>query len=147
MNSKTSALASETFSFRADLEVECFDDNFDIEVEQSALQIDKNGSDVYASFEALVILTDLENPNNKAHIRFGVQRLRLFNLEKSYSCNASSDAVIVERSHLKMKKFAEDFTISSMTGLNLTCTSMQCRLKKKVRYKCNEQSYNRSKTR
>lgn len=97
MSYKSSTSDSATFNFQADLEVECFDDNFDIEVEQSALQIDKNGSDVYASFEALVILTDLENPNNQAHIRFGVQRLRLFNLEKSYSCNASSDAVIVEK--------------------------------------------------
>lgn len=97
MNWKASALVSETFNFKADLEVECFDDDFDIEIEQSVLQIDKNGSDVYASFEALVILTDLENPNNKAHIRFGVQRLRLFNLEKSYKCDASSDSVLVEK--------------------------------------------------
>lgn len=97
MNSKTSALASATFNFRADLDVSCFDDRVEIEVDQSILRIENQRNDVYASFEALVILTDLENPNNKAHIRFGVQRLRLFNLEKSYSCNASSDAVIVEK--------------------------------------------------
>ena len=97
MNYKSSESASTTFNFKADLEVECFDDNFEIEVEQSVLQIDQDGTDVYASFEALVVLTDLDNPNRKAHIRIDVRRFRLFNLEKTYSFTASSDAVLVEK--------------------------------------------------
>ena len=97
MSYKSSTSDSATFNFQADLSVECFDDRVEIEVDQSILRIENQGNDVYASFEALVVMTDLENPNNKAHIRFGVRRLRLFNLEKSYSCNASSDSVIVEK--------------------------------------------------
>ena len=97
MNWKTSASASTTFNFKADLEVRCFDDDFNIEVEQSLLQIDRIGNEVYASFEALVIMTDLKDPNNKAHIRIDVRRVRLFSLEKTYSFNASSDAVTVEK--------------------------------------------------
>lgn len=97
MSYKSSTSDSATFNFQADLEVNCFDDRVEIEVDQSILRIENQGNDVYASFEALVIMTDSENPNHKAQIRFDVRRLRLFNLEKSYSCNASSDAVIVEK--------------------------------------------------
>ena len=97
MSYKSSTETSKTFNFKADLEVECFDDNFEIEVEQSVLQIDQDGTDVYASFEALVVLTDLNNPNQKAHIRIDVRRFRLFNLEKTYNFTASSDAVLVEK--------------------------------------------------
>lgn len=97
MNWKTSASASTTFNFKADLEVRCFDDDFDIEVEQSALQINQNGTDANASFEALIILTDLKNPNSKAHIRYDVRNFRLSNLEKRYKCTASSDEVLVEK--------------------------------------------------
>lgn len=97
MGKSSTTETSATFNFQADLNVECFDDRVEIEVDQSILRIENQGNDVYASFEALVIMTDLENPNHKAQIRFDVRRLRLFNLEKSYSCNASSDAVIVEK--------------------------------------------------
>ena len=97
MSCKSSTSASATFNFQADLEVTCFDDDFSIEVEQSVLQIDQNGTDVYASFEALAVMTDLKDPNNKAHIRIDVRRARLFSLEKTYSFNASSDAVAVEK--------------------------------------------------
>ena len=97
MNWKTSASASTTFNFQADLEVRCFDDDFDIEVEQSVLQIDQNGSDANASFEALIILTDLKNPNSKAHIRYDARNFRLSNLEKRYRCTASIDEVVVEK--------------------------------------------------
>ena len=97
MNWKTSASASTTFNFKADLEVRCFDDDFDIEVEQSVLQIDQNGSDANASFEALIVLTDLNDSKNKAYIRLDARRFRLFNLEKSYSFTASSNEVIVEK--------------------------------------------------
>lgn len=97
MSYKSSTSDSATFNFQADLSVECFDDRVEIEIDQSILQIENQGNDVYASFEASVIMTDLENPNHKAQIRFDVRRLRLFNLEKRYSCNASSDAVMVEK--------------------------------------------------
>lgn len=97
MSYKSSTEASKTFNFKTDLEVECFDDNFGVEVEQSVLQIDQDGADVYASFEALVVLTDLTNPNQKAHIRIDVRRALLFSLEKTYSFTASSDAVMVEK--------------------------------------------------
>lgn len=97
MSYKSSTETSKTFNFKADLEVECFDDNFEIEVEQSVLQIDQDGTDVYTSFEALVVLTDLDNPNQKAHIRIDVRRFLLFSLEKTYSFTASSDAVLVEK--------------------------------------------------
>lgn len=97
MSYKSSTSAAATFNFTADLEVTCFDDNFEIEVEQSLLQIDRSGTDVYASFEALAIMTDLKDPNNKSHIRIDVRRARLFSLEKTYSFNASSDAVTVEK--------------------------------------------------
>lgn len=97
MSYKSSTETSKTFNFKADLEVECFDDNFEIEVEQSVLQIDQDSTDVYASFEALVVLTDLDNPNRKAHIRIDVRRARLFSLEKTYSFTASSDVVLVEK--------------------------------------------------
>lgn len=88
---------SATFNFQADLDVECFDDQVEIEVDQSILRIENQGNDVYASFEALAIMTDLENPNNKAYIRIDVRRALLFSLEKTYSFNTSSDAVIVEK--------------------------------------------------
>ena len=97
MNWKTSASASTTFNFTADLEVRCFDDDFDIEVEQTLLQIDQNGSDANASFEALIILTDLKNPNSKAYIRYDARNFRLSNLEKRYRCTSSSDEVLVEK--------------------------------------------------
>lgn len=97
MNSKTSASASATFNFQADLDVSCFDDRVEIEVDQSILRIENQRNDVYASFEALAIMTDLENPNNKAYIRIDVRRALLFSLEKTYSFNTSSDAVIVEK--------------------------------------------------
>lgn len=97
MNWKTSASSSATFNFRADLEVECFDDDFGIEVEQSVLQIDPKGTDAHASFEALIVLTDLNDPKNKAYIRLDARRFRLFNLEKSYSFTASSNEVVVEK--------------------------------------------------
>lgn len=97
MSYKSSTSASATFNFQADLEVKCFDDDFDVEVEQSVLHIDQSGTDVYASFEALVVLTDLDNPNRKAHIRIDTRRARLFSLEKTYSFTASSDAVLVEK--------------------------------------------------
>ena len=42
-------------------------------------------------------MIDLENPNNRAIIRFDVQRFRLINLEKNYKCTASSDSVLVEK--------------------------------------------------
>ena len=97
MSYKSSTSTSATFNFDADLEITCFDDNFEIEVEQTALQIDQTGTDVYASFEALAIMTDLKDQNNKAHIRIDVRRVRLFSLEKTYSFNASSDSVTVEK--------------------------------------------------
>lgn len=97
MSYKSSTSASATFNFAADLEITCFDDNFEIEVEQTALQIDQTGTDVYASFEALAIMTDLKDQNNKAHIRIDVRRVRLFSLEKTYSFNSSSDSVTVEK--------------------------------------------------
>lgn len=97
MSYKSSTETSTTFNFKADLDVECFDDNFEIEVEQSVLQIDQDGTDVYASFEALVVLTDLDNPSHRAHIRIDMRRARLFSLEKTYSFNASSETVTVEK--------------------------------------------------
>lgn len=97
MSYKSSTSTSATFNFDADLEITCFDDNFEIEVKQTALQIDQTGTDVYASFEALAIMTDLKDQNNKAHIRIDVRRVRLFSLEKTYSFNASSDSVTVEK--------------------------------------------------
>lgn len=97
MGKSSTTKASAVFNFRADLEITCFDDNFEIEVEQTALQIDQTGTDVYASFEALAIMTDLKDQNNKAHIRIDVRRARLFSLEKTYSFNASSDSVTVEK--------------------------------------------------
>lgn len=95
MTWKTSASA--TFNFQADLEVKCFDDDFDVEVEQSVLHIDPKGTDAHASFEALVVLTDLKDPKNKAYIRLDVRRFRLFNLEKSLHFRASSDNAIIEK--------------------------------------------------
>ncbi len=95
MNWKASASA--TFNFQADLEVKCFDDDFDVEVEQSSLQIENQGSDVYATFTAIVAMIDHANPNNRALIRFDVRRLRLFNLEKHYKSRASSDNALIEK--------------------------------------------------
>ena len=97
MSYKSSTSTSATFNFDADLEITCFDDNFEIEVEQTALQIDQTGTDVYASFEALAIMTDLKDQNNKAHITIDFRRVLLFFLEKKYSYNASSDSVTVEK--------------------------------------------------
>lgn len=95
MTLKTSASA--TFNFQADLEVKCFDDDFDIEVEQSSLQIENQGSDVYATFTAIVAMIDQSDSNNRAIIRFDVRRLRLFNLEKHYKFRASSDNALIEK--------------------------------------------------
>lgn len=97
MSYKSSTSASATFNFQADLDVSCFDDRVEIEVDQSILRIENQRNDVYASFEALVIMTDSENPNHKAHIRIDVRRALLFSLEKTYSFNASSDSVMVEK--------------------------------------------------
>ena len=97
MSYKSSTEASKTFNFKADLEVECFDDHFSVEVEQSVLQIDQSGTDAYASFEALVVLTDLDNPNHRAYIRIDLRRFLLFNLAKSYSFTASNSANLVEK--------------------------------------------------
>lgn len=97
MSYKSSTSASATFNFQADLEVKCFDDDFDVEVEQSVLQIDQNGTDVYASFEALIVLSELRNPNNKAFVRLDVRQFRLFSLEKSYKFTTSSDNALVKK--------------------------------------------------
>lgn len=97
MGKSSTTETSATFNFQANLNVECFDDRVEIEVDQSILRIENQGNDVYASFEALVIMTDSENPNHKAHIRIDVRRALLFSLEKTYSFNASSDSVIVEK--------------------------------------------------
>ena len=97
MNWKTSASASATFNFQADLEVRCFDDDFGIEVEQSVLQINQNRTDANASFEALIVLTDLKDPTDKVFIRYEANNFRLSNLEKRYRCTASSDEVVVEK--------------------------------------------------
>ena len=97
MSYKSSTSASATFNFQADLEVKCFDDEFDVEVEQSVLQIDQNGTDVYSSFEALVVLIDLKDLKNKAFVRLDVRQFRLFSLEKNYKFTASSDNAIVEK--------------------------------------------------
>ena len=69
MSYKSSTSASATFNFQADLEVECFVDDFDVEVEQSVLQIENQGSDVYATFTATVVMIDQSNSNNRAIIR------------------------------------------------------------------------------
>lgn len=97
MSYKSSTSASATFNFAADLDVKCFDDRVEIEIDQSNLQIEQQGSDVYATFVAIVNMIDLENPNNRAIIRFDVRRFRLINLEKHYTCTASSDNTLVEK--------------------------------------------------
>ena len=88
---------SATFNFQADLDVTCFDDRVEIEVDQSILQIENRDNGVYATFAAIVHMIDLSNPNNRAIIQFDVRRLRLSNLEKSYKCTVSSENVIVEK--------------------------------------------------
>ena len=97
MGKSSTTRTSTTFNFKADLEVTCFDDRVEIEIDQSILRIENQGNDVYASFEALVIMTDSENPNHRAHIRIDVRRALLFSLEKTYSFNASSDSAIIEK--------------------------------------------------
>ena len=97
MSYKSSTSASATFNFQADLDVKCFDDQVKIEVDQSTLQIEQQGSDVYATFVAIMDMIDLENPNNRAIIRFDVRRFRLINLEKHYKCTPSSDNALVEK--------------------------------------------------
>mgnify|MGYP001737252365 CR=1 FL=1 len=97
MSYKSSTSASATFNFQADLAVTCFDDDFSVEVEQSVLQINQNGTDVYASFEALIVLIDLKDPKNKAFVRLDVRQFRLFSLEKNYKFTASSDNALVEK--------------------------------------------------
>lgn len=97
MSYKSSTSASATFNFQADLEVRCLDDNFDFEVEQSALRIDRNGTDVYASFEALIVMLDQSNSNNRAIIHFDLSQLALSNLEKRHRCSAASHSVRIEK--------------------------------------------------
>ena len=97
MSYKSSTSTSATFNFQADLEVKCFDDDFSVEVEQSVLQIDQNGTDVHASFEALIVLIDLKDLKNKAFVRLEVRQFRLFSLEKNYKFTASSDNALVEK--------------------------------------------------
>lgn len=94
---KSSTRTSATLNFQADLDVKCFDDRVEIEIDQTTLQIEQRGSDVYATFAAIANMIDLENPNNRAIIRFDVRRFRLINLEKHYTCTPSSDNALVEK--------------------------------------------------
>lgn len=97
MGKSSTTKASAVFNFRADLDVKCYDDQVEIEVDQTKLIIEQLEDDAYATFVAIVNMIDLENPNNRAIIRFDVQRFRLINLEKNYKCTASSDSVLVEK--------------------------------------------------
>lgn len=97
MSYKSTTRTSATLNFQADLDVKCYDDRVEIEVDQSNLQIEQQRSDVYATFVAYVNMIDLENPNNRAIIRFDVRRFRLINLEKHYTCTPSSDSALVEK--------------------------------------------------
>ena len=94
---KSSTRTSATLNFQANLDVKCYDDEVEIEVDQTALQIEQQGSDVYATFVAIVNMIDLKNPNNRAIIRFDVRRFRLINLEKHYKSKPSSDNALVEK--------------------------------------------------
>ena len=97
MNWKTSASASATFNFQADLEVKCFDDDFEAEIDQAFLHVEQQNAHVLASFEALVILTDLRDPKLQAHVTIDTTRFRLSNLEKIYKFTASSDDVLIDK--------------------------------------------------
>ena len=97
MSYKSSTSASATFNFRADLNVKCFDDNFEAEVDQAFLHVEQQNAHVLASFEALVILTDLRDPKLQAHITIDTTRFRLSNLEKIYKFTASSDDVLIDK--------------------------------------------------
>ena len=97
MSYKSSTSTSATLNFQADLDVKCYDDEVEIAVDQSTLQIEQQGSDVYATFVAIVDMIDLKNPNNRAIIRFDVRRFRLINLEKHYRSKPNSDNALVEK--------------------------------------------------
>lgn len=97
MGKSSTTRTSAAINFQADFDVKCYDDRVEIEVDQTTLQIEQQGSDVYATFVAIVNMIDLENPNNRAIIRFDVRRFRLINLEKHYTCTASSDSTLVEK--------------------------------------------------
>ena len=94
---KSSTRTSATLNFQADLDVKCYDDEVEIAVDQSTLQIEQQGPDVYATFVAIVNMIDLKNPNNRAIIRFDVRRFRLINLEKHYRSKPNSDNALVEK--------------------------------------------------
>ena len=97
MGKSSTTKASAVFNFRADLDVKCYDDQVEIEIDQTTLQIEQQGSDVYATFVAIVDMIDLENPNNRAIIRFDVRRFRLVNLEKHYKSKPNSNNSLVEK--------------------------------------------------
>ena len=97
MSYKLSTSTSATLNFQADLDVKCYDDEVEIEVDQTTLQIENQGSDVYATFVAIANMIDLKNQNNRAIIRFDVRRLRLINLEKYYRSKPNSDNALVEK--------------------------------------------------
>lgn len=82
--------------FKADFLMRCSTDFFEIEIERSILQIERNDSSFIASFEALIVLIDLSNRNNRAIVRFDVRQLDLSNFENHFRCSASKEHVSIE---------------------------------------------------
>ena len=99
MSCKSSTEIPAPFNFKADFFVRCLEDGFsvEIEVDQSILKIENSGSNILASFEALVIMTEKLNPNNRAIIHFDLRQLELSNLEKRFRCSPLDEEVTIEK--------------------------------------------------
>lgn len=93
------ARASIVLAFNADLEIVCYDDRVEFEINDSSLKIEKDGDEFYASFEAMISLIDVTDPSAQMFVRLYAEKIRLMikYLEADRIYNAADDNVRIEK--------------------------------------------------
>lgn len=69
------ARASIVLGFNADLEIVCYDDRVESEINDSSLKIEKDGDEFYASFEAMISLIDVTDPSAQMLVRLYAEKI------------------------------------------------------------------------
>lgn len=93
------ARASIVLGFNADLEIVCYDDRVEFEINDSSLKIEKDGDEFYASFEAMISLIDVTDPSAQMFVQLYAEKIRLMikYLEADRIYNAADDNVRIEK--------------------------------------------------
>lgn len=93
------ARASIVLGFNADLEIVCYDDRVESEINDSSLKIEKDGDEFYASFEAMISLIDVTDPSAQMFVRLYAEKIRLMikYLEADRIYNAADDNVRIKK--------------------------------------------------